>query len=198
MTDSFPNNGLSPSALSSPYPNGVILPLNNDIPHNSTHHDDTSPPSPSLDLQNNTSKPRIYCLNTRSTSPGISTWVTDLVEHRPSRPSASQDLVSLYSLTLLANAVARFDPTTGKKNTMRKSYQGHIKDLPGKNVIKPDSIIREILRVPESEADTFVGPRNIRRLERDTLEGFGVMPGVIPDVCHPYSLRWWGVCVDGV
>jgi len=94
-------------------------------------------------------------------------------------------LVSLYSLTPLANAVARFDPTTGKKNTMRKSYQGHIKGLPGKNVIKSDTIIREILRVPESEADTFVGPRNIRQLERDTLEGFGVMPGVIPDVCLP-------------
>ena len=107
-----------------------------------------------------------------------------MVEHRASRPSAAQDLVSLYSLMPLANAVARFDPATGKKNTMRKSYQGHIKDLPGKNIIKPDSVIREIIRVPESEADTFVGPRNIRRLERDTLEGFGVMPGVIPDVYH--------------
>ena len=65
---------------------------------------------------------------------------------------------------------------------MRKSYQGHIKDLPGKNVIKPDSVIREIIRVPEQEADTFVGRANIRQLERDVLEGFGVMPGVIPDV----------------
>ena len=110
-----------------------------------------------------------------------------IIEHRASRPSAAQDLVSLYSLTPLANAVARFDPVTGKKNTMRKSYQGHIKDLPGKNIIKPDSVIREIIRVPDSEADTFVGPRNIRRLERDTLEGFGVMPGIIPDVPHPES-----------
>jgi hypothetical protein len=80
--------------------------------------------------------------------------------------------------------VSRFDPLTGKKNTMRKSYQGHIKDLPGKNIIKPDSIIREIIRVPESEADTFVGPKNIRRMERDTLEGFAVMPGIIPDVLY--------------
>lgn len=47
-----------------------------------------------------------------------------------------------------------------------------------------------MMRVPESEADTFVGPKNIRRLERDTLEGFGVMPGVIPDVKHP-CLRLW-------
>jgi hypothetical protein len=105
-----------------------------------------------------------------------------MIGHLPSRPSASQDLVSLYALTPLANAVARFDPGTGKKNTMRKSYQGHIKDLPGKNIIKQDSIIREMLRVPESEADTFVGPNKIRRLERDALEGFGVMPGIIPDV----------------
>ena len=81
--------------------------------------------------------------------------------------------------------MARFDPVTGQKNPMRKSYQGHIKDLPGKNIIRPDSRIREDIRVPESEADTFVGPKNIRRLERDTLEGFGVMPGVIPDVGIP-------------
>jgi hypothetical protein len=85
-------------------------------------------------------------------------------------------------LTPLANAVARFDPVTGKKNTMRKSYQGHIKDLPGKNIIKPDAVIREIIRVPDSEADTFVGPRNIRRLESEALEVFSVVPGVIPDV----------------
>jgi hypothetical protein len=111
-----------------------------------------------------------------------------MIEHRPSRPSASQDLVDLYSLTPLANAVTRFDPSTGKKNNMRKSYQGHIKDLPGKNEIKPDSVIREIIRVPEQEADTFVGRANIRRLERDVLEGFGVMPGVIPDVYIPLRL----------
>lgn len=67
---------------------------------------------------------------------------------------------------------------------MRKSYQGHTKDIPGKNIIKPDSMIRDILRVPEGEVDTFVGPRNIRRLERESLvEGFNIMPGVIPDVC---------------
>jgi len=65
---------------------------------------------------------------------------------------------------------------------MRKSYQGHIKDLPGRNIVKPDNIIREMLRVPDSEADTFVGPRNIRRLDRETLEGFAVLPGTIPDV----------------
>lgn len=66
-------------------------------------------------------------------------------------------------------------------------------------MIKSDTIIREILRVPESEADTFVGPRNIRRLERDTLEGFGVMPGVIPDVCLLlFCLCLLGICVDGV
>jgi hypothetical protein len=66
---------------------------------------------------------------------------------------------------------------------MRKSYQGHIKDIPGKNIIKPDSMIRDVLRVPEGEVDTFVGPRNIRRLERETLlEGFNILPGVIPDV----------------
>jgi len=106
-----------------------------------------------------------------------------------SRPSASQDLVSLYSLTPFANQVVRIDPRTGIKNTMRKSYQGHIKDIPGKNIIKPDSIIRDILRVPEGEVDTYVGPKNIRRLERETLlDGFNIMPGVIPDVCRRFAV----------
>lgn len=158
----------SASPLPQPHQtNGTLAPVT-DTP------DSLNPPS--------VPKARIYCLNTRRTP--LSGTVL-MVEHCASRPSAAQDLVALYSLTPLANAVARFDPVTGKKNTMRKSYQGHIKDLPGKNIIKPDSVIREIIRVPDSEADTFVGPRNIRRLERDTLEGFGVMPGVIPDVPHP-------------
>jgi hypothetical protein len=112
-----------------------------------------------------------------------------MVAHPRSRPSASQDLVSLYSLTPFANQVVRIDPRTGIKNTMRKSYQGHIKDIPGKNIIKPDSMIRDVLQVPEGEVDTFVGPRNIRRLERETLlEGFNILPGVIPDV--PLCCSW--------
>jgi hypothetical protein len=156
------------SPLSSPQqPNGVV---------SNAQLDDTN--------HSNAIKPTIYCLNSKRLTRFVDT--VD-IEHSPSQPSGSQDLISLYSLTPLSNAVARFDPITGQKNGMRKSYLGHIKDLPGKNIIKPDSIIRQLLKVPESEADTFVGPRNIRRLERETLEGFGVMPGLIPDV-YPFGL----------
>ena len=143
----------------------------------------SQPAAPPPPAPPSTQKRRIYCLSTRRTYPPSHPLFPVLTpENRPSKPSASQDLIALYNLTPLANAVARFDPLTRKKNTMRKSYQGHIKDLPGKNMIRPDNVIREIIRVPESEADTFVGPRNIRRLEKDVLEGFGVMPGMIPDV----------------
>lgn len=47
-----------------------------------------------------------------------------------SRPHASQNLFSLYSLEPLARSVARTDPMTGEKiNKLRKSYEGHIKQM---------------------------------------------------------------------
>ncbi|KAF2739967.1 Rox3-domain-containing protein [Polyplosphaeria fusca] len=50
--------------------------------------------------------------------------------HERSRPHASQNLFDLYSLNDLAKSVARTDPVTGEKiNKLRKSYEGHIKNL---------------------------------------------------------------------
>ncbi|KAF2856283.1 Rox3-domain-containing protein [Plenodomus tracheiphilus IPT5] len=48
----------------------------------------------------------------------------------PSRPHCSQNLFKLYSLEPLASSVARNDPITGEKiNKLRKSYEGHIKQM---------------------------------------------------------------------
>ncbi|KAH8731159.1 Rox3 mediator complex subunit-domain-containing protein [Phaeosphaeriaceae sp. PMI808] len=47
-----------------------------------------------------------------------------------SRPHGSQNLFRLYSLDSLARSVARTDPVTGEKiNKLRKSYEGHIKQM---------------------------------------------------------------------
>jgi len=47
-----------------------------------------------------------------------------------SRPHGSQNLFRLYSLESLARSVARTDPMTGEKiNKLRKSYEGHIKQM---------------------------------------------------------------------
>jgi hypothetical protein len=47
-----------------------------------------------------------------------------------SRPHGSQNLFRLYSLDALARSVARTDPVTGEKiNKLRKSYEGHIKQM---------------------------------------------------------------------
>jgi hypothetical protein len=47
-----------------------------------------------------------------------------------SKPHGSQNLFRLYSLNALAASVARTDPTTGEKiNKLRKSYEGHIKQM---------------------------------------------------------------------
>lgn len=47
-----------------------------------------------------------------------------------SKPHASQNLFKLYSLETLASSVARNDPNTGAKiNKLRKSYEGHIKQM---------------------------------------------------------------------
>jgi len=51
-----------------------------------------------------------------------------------SRPHTTQNLFSLYGLDDIAATVARKDPITGEKiNKLRKSYEGKIKDFPGKN-----------------------------------------------------------------
>jgi hypothetical protein len=72
-----------------------------------------------------------------------------------SRPHVSQNLFRLYSLDNLAASVARTDPTTGEKiNKLRKSYEGHIKQMQiaGKpKAQKMEHVFVAPLAVPEHE-----------------------------------------------
>ncbi|RAR07081.1 Rox3-domain-containing protein [Stemphylium lycopersici] len=70
-----------------------------------------------------------------------------------SRPHASQNFITLYRLEPLASSVARNDPVTGEKiNKLRKSYEGHIKQMQiaGKpKATKMDGVFRDLLMLPE-------------------------------------------------
>ena len=69
------------------------------------------------------------------------------------RPHPSQNLLRLYRLEPLASSVARNDPVTGEKiNKLRKSYEGHIKQMQiaGKpKATKMDGLFRNLLLIPE-------------------------------------------------
>ena len=62
--------------------------------------------------------------------------------HEKSYPDPQDNLLQLYGLQGIAEKVARFDATTGKKNKLRKSYKGYIAGLSGKNevVAKPTQL----------------------------------------------------------
>ncbi|KAK9327117.1 hypothetical protein V1520DRAFT_349672 [Lipomyces starkeyi] len=45
--------------------------------------------------------------------------------------SATHNLIPLFGLSTIQASVARTDPVTGAKRKLRKSYKGHIADLPG-------------------------------------------------------------------
>ncbi|KAK9323142.1 mediator complex, subunit Med19 [Lipomyces orientalis] len=62
--------------------------------------------------------------------------------------SATQNLVPLFGLAGLQASVARADPVTGAKRKLRKSYKGHIADLPGKNEIPTDHFLLRLVHAP--------------------------------------------------
>jgi hypothetical protein len=70
-----------------------------------------------------------------------------------SRPHPSQNFIRLYRLEPLASSMARNDPVTGEKiNKLRKSYEGHIKQMQiaGKpKATKMDGVFRDLLMIPE-------------------------------------------------
>lgn len=72
-----------------------------------------------------------------------------------SKPHGSQNLFKLYGLEPLARSVARTDPITGEKiNKLRKSYEGHIKQMQisGKHkAVKMDAIFSGPALIPEQE-----------------------------------------------
>ncbi|KAK9385304.1 mediator complex, subunit Med19 [Lipomyces mesembrius] len=62
--------------------------------------------------------------------------------------SATHNLIPLFGLSTIQASVARTDPVTGAKRKLRKSYKGHIADLPGKNEIPTEHYILRLVHAP--------------------------------------------------
>ncbi|KAI9670665.1 MAG: hypothetical protein M1831_005885 [Alyxoria varia] len=109
--------------------------------------------------------------------------------YAPSRPHASQNLISLYNLDDVSLSVARKDPVTGEKiNKLRKSYENKIKDFPGKNksVSAEPRILLPMAQCPELEWNVYHGGAyNIERGLPDDMmakldKALDMGPGKLP------------------
>lgn len=85
-----------------------------------------------------------------------------------SRPatSAMSNLTELCGLRPLADSMARFDPATGEKNKLRKSYKNQLLDLTGKFDIPTQPSLVRIIRDPVL-AET--GGKSLSVFDRDLL-----------------------------
>lgn len=84
---------------------------------------------------------------------------------RPST-SAMSNLTELCGLKNLADSMARFDPVTGEKNKLRKSYKNQLLDLTGKFDIPSQPSLVRIIRDPVL-AETGGKPLSV--FDRDLL-----------------------------
>lgn len=112
----------------------------------------------------------------------------------PHPPPLTKNLLSLYGLDSLQESVARFDPITGEKNKLRKSYEGHLKTLglAGKNTSvkheegKGHSLL-DLSRAPEEDwQNTMVRGKDVHKgLSADTLakldKAMQLQPGQLPN-----------------
>lgn len=118
-------------------------------------------------------------------------------QYEQARPHGTQNLFRLYGLERLAKSVARVDPTTGEKiNKLRKSYEGHIKQLQiaGKpKAVKMDDVFSGLMSLPDDHWEAInAGKEPRRKLNNDQTafepefgglldSAFGGMgPGALP------------------
>ncbi|KAK9453303.1 Rox3 mediator complex subunit-domain-containing protein [Dipodascopsis uninucleata] len=66
-------------------------------------------------------------------------------------PCGNKNLIKVYDLENIAASVARTDPVTGAKKKLRKSYKGHIVDLPGKNEIPTEHYLLRLIYAPDAQ-----------------------------------------------
>lgn len=108
-------------------------------------------------------------------------YLVDSNKHQLSNPSGANNLTTLYGLTNLAASVARFDPVTGERRKLRKSYKNQIADLPGKHIVPPPingssdptisewSLLRQASMPPRYDAHTNTMPELRPALDDEKL-----------------------------
>lgn len=83
--------------------------------------------------------------------------------YKPIKPSPTENLTELYGLTELCASVARVDDA-GEKRKLRKSYKGHVADLPGKITLPEDNYLQQLLNKSNEN------PPLISQLEQESLK----------------------------
>lgn len=69
----------------------------------------------------------------------------------PVQPSLRSDVIRMYNIQNLAQALTRTNPDGSKGVKLRKSYKSHIMDLPGKhNIPTEDKSFTQIALMPEN------------------------------------------------
>lgn len=109
-----------------------------------------------------------------------------------SQPHVSQNFISLYDLNNIQASVARKDPLTGEKiNKLRKSYEGKVKDLAGRNkaVIAQDELLGLAMYPDEDWHNTKVTGKDLRKGASDSFmanldKALDLSPGKLPPAEH--------------
>ncbi|KAK9465696.1 Rox3 mediator complex subunit-domain-containing protein [Lipomyces arxii] len=97
------------------------------------------------------------------------TYMPSQTKYTEPAVSGTRNLIPLFGLTTIANSVARQDPVTGAKRKLRKSYKGHLADLPGRNEIPTEHLILRLIHQSED------GSKAVRPIDHGLLENVFTM-----------------------
>lgn len=86
-----------------------------------------------------------------SSSSGSYYFINQSEEFPPLQPTLRDDVIRLYGIQGLAQALTRTNPDGSKGVKLRKSYKSHISDLPGKhNIPTDDKSFTQLALMPEN------------------------------------------------
>ncbi|KAK9762456.1 hypothetical protein K7432_011778 [Basidiobolus ranarum] len=94
---------------------------------------------------------------------------------RPPRYSGSQDFITEFNLASTYNAFVRPYLKAERAPQMEETYEGYVKELPGKTDFTPSTYLRDLIMAPPKAAG------NISPFDVDTLkDAFSLRPGTVP------------------
>lgn len=101
------------------------------------------------------------------------------------RPKLTDDVIRLYHIDDLADALARTNPDGSKGVKLRKSYKSHIVDLPGKHVIPTED--KSFLRIALQPENPDFAKTEIQTFEMNYLEKVINMEKTGPNGVHGFD-----------
>lgn len=120
-------------------------------------------------MQDRQTTPRMTEQDTNTLSAANYYFIDPKDEFDPVQPSLRDDVIRLYNIQDLAQALTRTNPNGTKGIKLRKSYKSHISDLPGKHTIPTeDQSFTHIALMPENPDFTKpeIAPFDLQYLEK--------------------------------